>query len=73
MGESVGGCQDVRRGNNFGAPDLEGEQILEFYDVMSMVVGNTLFKKKRKHLITYESGGMVSQTDYILVRKEDRN
>ena len=44
-----------------------------FCETLNMVVGNAHFKKKNKYLVTYESGGMVSQIDYILVRKVDRN
>ena len=31
-----------------------------------------LFQKLDKHLVTYESGGMKSQIDYMLVRGEDK-
>ena len=35
--------------------------------------GNTLFKKRNSHLITYRSGNLRSQVDYILYRKSFRS
>lgn len=33
---------------------------------------NTLFKKEEKKLVTFESGGVRSTIDYLLVRRGDR-
>ena len=49
----------------------EGDHILGFVVAHNLVVGNSYFTKKDNHLITYQSGGISSQTDYILVRRSD--
>jgi hypothetical protein len=62
----------VHGGFSFGTRNVEGERILEFGDAMEMVVCNTLFKKEDKKLVTYESGGVSSTIDYLLMRKCDK-
>jgi len=37
-----------------------------------MIVCNIMFKMRASRLITYESGGAVSQIDYFLTRKKNR-
>lgn len=49
-----------------------GEQVMEFGDVMIVVVCNTSFKKRNGRLIMYELGGIKRQIDFFLVRKADR-
>jgi len=62
----------VHGGFSYGTRNVEGERILEFGDAMEMVVCNTLFKKEDKKLVTYESGGVSSTIDYLLMRKCDK-
>ena len=50
----------------------KGERILEFCATMNMVLGNTLFKKRVSHLVTYESGISKTQVDYCLVRRNQQ-
>ena len=45
---------------------------LEVAEAADMTILNTMFNKRRNHLITYKSGGNETQIDYIMVRKEDR-
>ena len=39
---------------------------------MNMTVGNTRFKKRAIHLVTYESGPSKTQSDYCSVRRNQR-
>ena len=39
---------------------------------MNMAVGNTLFKKRASHLVTYETGPSKTQVDYFLVRSNQK-
>ena len=54
---------------------MEGELLLEFAEARDLVVANTWFMKKKKQMVTYESGGNRSMIDYILLIKghEDAN
>ena len=56
----------------FGTRNAEIERILEFCDVVGMVVCNTFFKKVDSKLITYQSVDNRSIIDYLMVRKTDR-
>ena len=49
--------------------NIEGEQILEFAIANDVVVGNSVFKKSPRHLVTYQSGDASTQIDYILYRR----
>ena len=72
VGESVAGYEGVHGGNGWGKRNAEGESVLEFAVSCDLVIGNTCFKKRPSHLITYQSGGASTQIDYILLRKSFR-
>ena len=38
-----------------------------------MMIGNSWYKKREGHLITYASGGARSQIDYLLTRREHKH
>ncbi|XP_066947146.1 craniofacial development protein 2-like [Macrobrachium rosenbergii] len=59
-------------GRGFGRRNQEGERLLELAEAMNLVVLNTQFEKRRSHLVTYKSGQIETQIDYVLVRKEDK-
>ena len=44
-------------------PDVEGERILEYALAFDLLLGNTCFKKRDSHLITYKSGNAARQID----------
>ena len=50
----------------------EGVGTLEFAFPNELVVSNTWFKKKPKHLVTYQSGVAATQIDFILYRRSFR-
>ena len=47
-------------------PDVQGERILEYALAVDLLLGNTCFKKLYSHLITYKSGNIATQIDFIL-------
>ena len=47
-------------------PDVEDEMIIEYALTFDLLMGNTCFKKRDSHLITYKSGNAATQIDYIL-------
>ena len=58
--------EDVHGGQAFGKRNHEGERLLEFAVANELVVGNSWFKKKFEHLVTYQSGDCKTQMYYIL-------
>ena len=73
VGDRTDGYQGVHGGYGYGNRNAEGERVLEFCDAMDMSVCNTLFKKEESKLVTYESGGVRSTVDYLIVRRKDRS
>ena len=69
VGRVAGGFEAVHGGFGHGNRNIEGERLLEFTVANNLIVGNTQFKKRDSHLITYSSGGNNSQIDYILYPK----
>ena len=70
IGKLANDYEGVHSGYGFGLRNKEGEYI-KFPVAHDLVVGNSYFTKKDNHLITYQSGGINSQIDYILVRRSD--
>ena len=63
--------KEVQGGYGYGKPDpdSEGERILEYALAYDLFLGNTCFKKRDSHLITYRSGNTATQIDFMLFRK----
>ena len=72
IGSQSSGFEEVHGGQAIGKRNTEGERVLEFAFANELVVGNTWFKKKPEHLVTYQSGNAVTQTDFILYRRSLR-
>ena len=55
--------REVHGGMGYGRsePDVEGERILEYALAFDLLLGNTCFKKRDSHLITYKSGNAATQ------------
>ena len=58
VGSTGSGYKEVHGGYGYGKPepDSEGERILEYALAYDLFLGNTCFKKRDSHLITYRSG-----------------
>uniref|UniRef100_A0A914X4N9 Reverse transcriptase domain-containing protein n=1 Tax=Plectus sambesii TaxID=2011161 RepID=A0A914X4N9_9BILA len=65
------GYNQYHGGNGFGTRNDNGNRILDSAEAHELVVANTFFKKRPTHLITYTSGGHMTQIDYLLVRRRD--
>ena len=68
VGRAGTGYREVRGGMGYGRPepDVEGERILEYALAFDLLLGNTCLKKHDSHLITYKSGNIATQVDFIL-------
>ena len=60
--------REVHGGMGYGRsePDVEGERILDYALAFDLLLGNTCFKKRDSHLITYKSSNAATQIDFIL-------
>ena len=74
VGRAGTGYREVHGGMGYGRlkPDVEGERILEYALAFDLLLGNTCFKKRDSHLITYKSGNIAMQIDFILFRRTMR-
>ena len=65
------GHREVHDGMGYGRPepDVVGERILEYALAFELLLGNTCFKKRDSHLITYKSGNIATQIDFVLFRR----
>ena len=73
MGRAGTGYREVHGGMGYGRPeaDVEGERILEYALAFDLFLG-TRFKKRDSYLITYKSGNIAMQIDFILFRRTMR-
>ena len=67
----AGGYEGVYCGRGFGTCKLEGERTLEFVVAHNLVASNSVFTKRKIHLLIYQSGENQSQTNYILVKRRN--
>ena len=68
VGRAGTGYREVHGGMGYGRlePDVEGERILEYALAFDLLLGNTCFKKRDSHLITYKLRNIAVQIDFIL-------
>lgn len=69
VGAAREGYETAHGGFGYGTRNDEGESILNAAVAYDLVVANTYFRKREEHLITYKSGRVSTQIDYILVRR----
>ena len=72
VGKTTAGYEDVHSSFGYGVRNAEGERISEFSLALDMVVCNILFNKRSSRLITYSSGGVNTQIDYMLMKTWDK-
>ena len=65
-GSTGSGYKEVHGGYGYGKPDPDSERILEYALAYDLFLGNTCFKKRDSHLITYRSGNTATQIDFML-------
>lgn len=69
VGALAEGFESVHGGKGFGIRNVEGEMLLEFAVAMELCLVNTWFEKDDSKKVTYESGGVRTVVDYVLVRR----
>ena len=57
-------------GFGHGEKNQEGDNILEFTQAYDLALGNSFFKKREEHYVTYMSGTNRTVIDYFLVRRQ---
>ena len=71
VGKTSDGFEGIHGGQGFGVRNSEGTRILELCAAADLVITNTLFTKPNNHLVTFRSGKVCSQIDFILLRRLD--
>ncbi|XP_066958927.1 uncharacterized protein [Macrobrachium rosenbergii] len=72
LGKRRDGYEEVHGGHGFGIRNEDVDYILEMAQSFALACMNIWFQKLDKYLIMYESGGVQSQIDHILVRGADK-
>jgi hypothetical protein len=72
VGTVRGGFERIHGGFGYGEQNQEREDILNFAIAYVLMVANTFFRKKKSHLITFNSCQHSSQIDFVLTRREER-
>jgi Reverse transcriptase (RNA-dependent DNA polymerase) len=72
VGAEALGFEGVHGGHGFGRRNVEGEMLLELASALGLVVVNTCFTKRDSQKVTFESAGMRTVVDYVLVRRQER-
>ena len=70
VGRDRDGYDVVHGGHRLGVRNEEGIKIMDFATAYQIILMNTYYKKRENHLVTYKSGGRMSQIDFIMLRKE---
>ena len=72
VGSENRGYEDVSGKYGWGERNQEGEKVLQMCQRQGMKIWNTMFKKRKEHLVTYVSGNVPrvveTQIDYIMMR-----
>ena len=68
IGRDRRGYEDVMGVNGMGQKNPEGEQMLQLCQQHGLRIWNTMFEKKEEHLITYKSGDVRTQIDFVMSR-----
>ncbi|EYC31609.1 hypothetical protein Y032_0004g2246 [Ancylostoma ceylanicum] len=71
----VGAAKDGYRchgGSGYGTRNDDGERILEYADSHDLIIMNTKFRKRLSHLVSFYSGNVQTQIDFVLVRHRDQ-
>ena len=71
IGRGNTGYERWHGGFGNGEKNQEGDNILEFTQAYDLALGNSFFKKREEHYVTYMSGTNRTVIDYILVRRQD--
>jgi len=73
IGEKADGYVRTHGGFGFGVRNSGGVALLDFATTFDLAIGNSLFKKREDHLVTFRSGNCRMQIDYCLIRANHRS
>ena len=71
VGQDRNGFEEEMGRFGFGERNREGEELLRLCQENNLKIVNTWYKKRRDHQITYRSGDVSSQIDYMLMRRQE--
>ncbi|XP_070031461.1 uncharacterized protein [Nicotiana tomentosiformis] len=72
IGSTAGGYGEVHGGFNFGERNGGGTLLLDFAKAFGLVIVNSSFLKRERHLVTFQNAVAKTQIDYLLLRRGDR-
>ncbi|XP_019236800.1 PREDICTED: craniofacial development protein 2-like [Nicotiana attenuata] len=72
IGSAAGSCGEVHGGFGLGDRNGGGTSLLDFAKAFELVIANSTFSKRDKHLVTFQSSAVKTQIDYLLLRRCDR-
>ncbi|VDL73426.1 unnamed protein product [Nippostrongylus brasiliensis] len=62
---------ECHEGFGYGVHKENSERILEYACLHNLAITNTVFRKRRSHLISIDRRKLRSQIDYVLIRRRD--
>jgi len=72
IGDKTDGYDIMHGGFGFRERNSGGVTILDFAVAFDLMIVNSIFKKKEKHLVTFKSGSSKTHIDYLLIRANHR-
>ncbi|XP_070057406.1 uncharacterized protein [Nicotiana tomentosiformis] len=72
IGSTAGGYGEVHGGFGFGERNGGGTSLLDFAKAFGLVISNSIFPKRERHLVTFQNAVAKTQIDYLLLRRGDR-
>ncbi|XP_070032079.1 uncharacterized protein [Nicotiana tomentosiformis] len=72
IGSTAGGYGEVHGGFGFGEKNGGGTSLLDFAKAFGLVIVNSSFPKRERHLVTFQNTVAKTQIDYLLLRRGDR-
>nr|XP_016438667.1 PREDICTED: craniofacial development protein 2-like [Nicotiana tabacum] len=72
IGSVAGDYGEVHGGFDFGDRNGGGSSLLDFAKAFELVIANSSFPKREKHLVTFRRLIVKTQIDYLLLRRCDR-
>ncbi|XP_070007372.1 uncharacterized protein [Nicotiana sylvestris] len=72
IGSIAYGCGEVHGGFNFRKRNGGGTSLFDSAKAFGLVIANSSFPKREKHLVTFQNAVAKTQIDYLLLRRCDR-
>ncbi|XP_070040756.1 uncharacterized protein [Nicotiana tomentosiformis] len=72
IGSTACGYGEVHGGFGFGERNGGGTSLLDFAKAFELVIANSNFPNRERHLVTFQNAVGKTQIDYLLLRRGDR-